>query len=99
MPAAARLGDNTSHGTPLGPGPGSANVRIGGQAAWRAIADFHACPQVDPPAKAHVGGTVLQGSSKVRINGMPAAREGDPIAETGTMNSVAVGLSAVQIGG
>ena len=36
MPPAARVGDQTSHGTPLGPDPGSANVLIGGMPAWRA---------------------------------------------------------------
>lgn len=99
MPAAARVGDITSHGTSLSPGLGSPNVRIGGQPAWRALADFHACPQVDPPAKAHLGGIVLQGSSKVRINALPAAREGDTIVETGSVNSISLGFFKVQIGG
>jgi uncharacterized Zn-binding protein involved in type VI secretion len=33
---AARVDDMTEHGTPLGPGPGSDNVLIGGKKAWRA---------------------------------------------------------------
>ena len=37
MPMAARMGDQTSHGTPLAPGPGSVTVLIGGQPAWRCI--------------------------------------------------------------
>lgn len=37
MPAAARVRDQTSHGAPLGSGPGSPNVRIGGANAWRAL--------------------------------------------------------------
>jgi hypothetical protein len=41
MPAAARVGDMTSHGTPLGAGPGSSNVLIGGMPAWRATTDMH----------------------------------------------------------
>ncbi|MHC5109029.1 MAG: PAAR domain-containing protein [Planctomycetota bacterium] len=36
MPAAARIGDPTSHGPALAPGPGSSDVLIGGQPAWRA---------------------------------------------------------------
>ena len=32
---AARVGDATEHGTPLGEGPGSDNVIIGGDKAWR----------------------------------------------------------------
>lgn len=37
MPAAARLADPTSHGTPLGSGPGSGDVNIGYMKAWRAL--------------------------------------------------------------
>jgi uncharacterized Zn-binding protein involved in type VI secretion len=36
MPA-ARVGDVTAHGSPLIPGPGSMNVMIGGQPAWRGM--------------------------------------------------------------
>ncbi len=34
---AARITDNTAHGSPLSPGPGSPTVFIGGLMAWRAI--------------------------------------------------------------
>jgi uncharacterized Zn-binding protein involved in type VI secretion len=34
---AARLGDMTAHGSPLGAGPGSTNVLIGKRPAWRGI--------------------------------------------------------------
>lgn len=37
MPQAARPGDPTSHGTPLGPGPGCLTVNIGYMPAWRAL--------------------------------------------------------------
>ncbi len=47
MPPAARVGDTTSHGTPLSPGIGSPNVSIGGAPAWRAGLDTHICPQSD----------------------------------------------------
>src|ERR1051325_7732743 len=43
---AARVGDLTSHGTPLGPGPGCPTVLIGGLPAWRATSDMHAGPLV-----------------------------------------------------
>ena len=46
MPPAARLTDPTTHGAPLAPGPGSANVLIGNLPAWRAMIDQHACPAV-----------------------------------------------------
>ena len=97
MPLAARVGDQTSHGTPLGPGPGSVNVLIGGMPAWRATADFHACPLVTGTVP-HVGGTVLIGSTTVLINNLPAARQGDMITENGPPNTVAVGCPTVLIG-
>lgn len=98
MPSAARLGDLTSHGTPLVPGPGSPNVLIGGQPAWRATSDYHACPLFDGP-KPHVGGVVAKGSLTVLIGGLPAARQGDMVVEAGAPNTIVLGLATVQIGG
>jgi len=92
---AARVGDPTSHGTPLAPGPGSTNVFIGGKPAWRVAADYHSCPLTDP--KPHVGGAVLAGSTGVLINNLPAARLGDPIAES-TPNTIVGGCPTVLIG-
>jgi uncharacterized Zn-binding protein involved in type VI secretion len=94
---AARLGDTTSHGTPLGPGPGCLTVTIGGQPAWRATSDIHVCPLFDGP-KPHVGGVVAVGSMMVVIGGMPAARQGDMVVEAGAPNSIAVGAPTVMIG-
>jgi len=82
MPFAARVGDMTSHGTPLGPALGSLNVLIGGQPAWRAALDVHTCPLVSGTVP-HVGGVVAMGSLLVLINGVPAARQGDIIVEGG----------------
>ena len=97
MPPAARIGDPTSHGTPLGPGPGSLNVLIGGKPAWRAGSDFHSCPQVTGGVP-HVGGTVAVGSATVLINNLPAARLGDMIVESGPPNSIVMGEMTVLIG-
>ena len=97
MPPAARLGDATAHGTPLGPGPGSTNVLIEGQPAWRAGADFHACPLVSGTTP-HVGGTVAMGSTTVLINNMPATRLGDTVVEATAPNSVVQGATTVLIG-
>jgi len=94
---AARVGDMTSHGTPLGPGPGCPTVLIGNMAAWRATSDVHACPLVDG-VKPHVGGTVAVGSTTVRIGGLPAARQGDLVVEAGAPNSIAAGAPNVFIG-
>jgi uncharacterized Zn-binding protein involved in type VI secretion len=97
MPAAARVGDQTSHGTPL-TGAGSTNVFIEGKPAWRAITDVHMCPLVDG-VKPHVGGAVLKGSTKVFINKFSAARQGDSIVEAGPPNSITLGSTKVNIGG
>ncbi|MFN0085515.1 MAG: PAAR domain-containing protein [Blastocatellia bacterium] len=98
MPMAARLGDLTSHGTPLAPGVGSVNVLIGGKPAWRAVADFHACPLVTGLVP-HVGGVVAIGSVTVLINNLPAARQGDQVVEVGPPNAIALGEPTVMIGG
>ena len=99
MPLAARVGDQTAHGTPLAPGPGSTNVLIGGTPAWRATADFHTCPLVTGTVP-HVGGMVAMGSTTVLINNLPAARQGDMIAESGgPPNSIVMGCPTVIIGG
>jgi uncharacterized Zn-binding protein involved in type VI secretion len=94
---AARVGDPTSHGTPLAPGPGCPTVLIAGQLAWRAAADVHACPLFDGP-KPHVGGVVAVGSTTVLIGGLPAARQGDSVVEAGAPNAIALGAPTVIIG-
>jgi uncharacterized Zn-binding protein involved in type VI secretion len=97
---AARVGDMTSHGTPLSPGPGSANVLIGGMPAWRATLDIHACPLQTPAVIPipHVGGVVAIGSVTVLINNLPAVRQGDVIVESGPPNSIVIGCPTVLIG-
>lgn len=97
MPIAARVGDMTAHGTPLGPGPGSSNVLIGGMPVWRATADFHACPLISGTVP-HAGGVVAMGSTSVLINNLPAARQGDMIVESGPPNSIVMGCPTVMIG-
>jgi uncharacterized Zn-binding protein involved in type VI secretion len=95
---AARVGDTTGHGTPLGPGPGAPTVLIGGKPAWRAGGDTHVCPLFDGP-KPHVGGVVAKGSATVLIGGLPAARVGDQVVEAGAPNPIAMGEPTVLIGG
>jgi len=97
MPAAARVGDMTAHGTPLGTGPGSANVLIGGMPAWRVGQDVHSCP-LSEAGKAHVGGVIASGSTKVFVNNMPLARQGDQVVETGVSNAVVNGCATVIVG-
>ncbi|MGC1951113.1 MAG: PAAR domain-containing protein [Gammaproteobacteria bacterium] len=94
---AVRVGDQTSHGTPLSPGPGSTNVLIGGKPAWRAGSDLHTCPLANGP-QPHVGGPVAIGSVTVLINGLPAVRQGDQVVEAGPPNAILVGEPTVLIG-
>src|ERR1700678_1703592 len=96
MPPAARVADLTSHGTPLGPGPGCPTVLIGGMPAWRVGFDFHTCPLVTV-VLAHVGGMVAEGSMTVMIGGLPAARMGDMVMEVGPPNAIAMGCPTVMI--
>ncbi|HEX8893949.1 MAG TPA: PAAR domain-containing protein [Terriglobales bacterium] len=97
MPPAARVADMTSHGTPLGAGPGSPTVLIGGMPAWRALEDVHTCPLVT--GVPHVGGVVALGSLTVLIEGSPAARMGDLVVEAGPPNAIAEGCPTVLIDG
>ena len=94
---AARVGDMTSHGTPLIGTPGAVTVLIGGRPAWRVGVDVHVCPLVNG-VQPHVGGPVGLGSLTVLIAGAPAARQGDTIIEPGGPNAIARGEPTVLIG-
>ena len=93
---AARLGDLTSHGGPLVPGPGALTVLIGGKPAWRAGSDTMICPLATP--QPHGGGVVTFGSATVFIGGLPAARLGDVIIDAGGPNAIVGGAPNVLIG-
>lgn len=81
----------------MSPGPGSANVLIGGMPAWRAALDTHVCPLVSGVVP-HVGGVVAVGSTTVLINNLPAVRQGDQIVEGGPPNLIVMGCPTVLIG-
>jgi len=102
MPPAARITDPTTHGAPLAPGPGSANVLIGNLSPWRAMIDQHACPAVSVSGADGVG-SVLMGSPTVLINNMMACRLGDIVVEKpglamGPMDPIMMGEMTVIIG-
>src|SRR5215467_11084897 len=95
---AARVTDATTHGSPLAPGAGSANVLIGTKPAWRAQMDFHACPIVKGMVH-DIGGIVVVGSPTVLINSMMACRVSDMVVEfPGGPNPIAMGATNVCIG-
>jgi uncharacterized Zn-binding protein involved in type VI secretion len=87
----------TAHGTPLGPGPGSTNVLIGGKPAWRVGMDTHACPLVSGVVP-HGTGVAPMGSTSVLINGVPAVRMTDTIVEATAPNTIVQGATSVLIG-
>ncbi len=98
MPPAARVTDETAHGSPLFPGTGSADVFIGGLPAWRALLDKHLCAATPDGV-----GTVLMGSPTVRINQAMAVRMGDIVTEVpgaamGPVNLIVGGCATVVIG-
>lgn len=93
---AARLGDTTSHGTPLVGPTACMTVLIEKQPAWR-VGDVHACPLFNV-LQPHVGGSVTLGSASVLVGGQPAARLGDVVMEAGGPNAIAAGAFSVLIG-
>lgn len=68
-------------------------------AAAAAGGDIHTCSVPLPPIP-HGPGVVVDGSATVRIDGMPACRQGDTLVEAvGPPNRVAAGEPSVIIGG
>lgn len=63
--------------------------------------DMHLCnmPALPPPGCMHGPGVVLQASSTVQVNGLPACRQGDKVVEAlGGPDPIAVGCTSVLIG-
>jgi uncharacterized Zn-binding protein involved in type VI secretion len=74
MPAAARVGDMTTHGGTIS-GPGIPTVCIAGQPA-SVVSDMHIC-SLPPPGHQPTASPFLVGSATVLIGGKPALRVGD----------------------
>jgi uncharacterized Zn-binding protein involved in type VI secretion len=93
MPAAARVGDTTTHGGTI-VGPGAPTVLVGGQPA--AVAgDMHVCV-LPPSGHQPTASPFPSGSGTVLIAGKPAVRTTDACL-CGAM--AAVGAPTVIIGG
>ena len=93
MPAAACVGDTTTHGGTI-TGPGAATVLIGGKPA--AVAgDMHAC-SLPPQSHPLTVSAFPMGSATVLLGGKPAIRTTDACI-CGAM--AAVGAPTVMIGG
>ena len=105
MRFAARTGDLDFPHTPPCISPmfrmgGSINVRTNGRFAQRAYIDFntpHLFPVKCPVCCAVHSKPVMMGSTTVRINGFPAARQFDPVGPLCT--GVMTGSTNVRIGG
>jgi uncharacterized Zn-binding protein involved in type VI secretion len=92
MPAAARIGDPTSHPGVV-TGPGVLTVLVGGLPA-AVLGDIHACA-MPPLAGPHPPSPLVSGSATVLIGSKPAARVGDA---AGCGATIIVGLPTVEIG-
>ncbi len=92
MPAAARMGDTTTHGGTI-VGPGVATVLIGGKPA-AVMGDTHVC-SLPPNGHQPTTSPFPSGSATVLISGRPALRVTDACA-CGAM--AAVGEPTVIIG-
>lgn len=68
-------------------------------ASLMASTDQHACIGTNILVIPHGPGVVIQGSSTVMINGLPAARAGDPIQEATAISAIQAGEPTVLIGG
>ncbi|MBL8298429.1 MAG: PAAR domain-containing protein [Rhodanobacteraceae bacterium] len=93
MPAAARIGDPTSHPGLLA-GAGLPTVLIEQLPAAR-VSDQHVCA-FPPPTGPHPPNAVIKGSTSVFIGGQPAARQGDTC---GCGAQIVSGALSVTIGG
>lgn len=93
MPAAARVGDNSTHGGVI-TGPGVATVLVGGKPV--AVAgDLHTC-SLPPNTHTPTASAFPMGSATVMISGKPAVRTTDTCI-CGAM--AAVGEPTVLVGG
>ncbi|CAA9320140.1 MAG: FIG00676438: hypothetical protein [uncultured Gemmatimonadetes bacterium] len=92
MPAAARMGDTTTHGGTI-VGPGVATVLIGGKPA-AVLGDTHVC-SLPPNGHQPTASPFPSGSVSVMFGGLPAVRTTDACL-CGAM--AAVGEPTVMIG-
>jgi uncharacterized Zn-binding protein involved in type VI secretion len=93
MPAAARIGDQTTHGGVIAPPPSVSNVYVEGLPA-AVMGDTHMCPITPSHPNAS---PITAGSTNVFIGGRPAARA---LVDTcGCGASVAAGAANTLIGG
>ena len=74
MPAAARVGDTSTHGGVI-VGPGCPTVLIGGMPA-SVLGDNHVCA-IPPPVHLPTVSPFPMGSTTVMIGGVPAIRTSD----------------------
>jgi uncharacterized Zn-binding protein involved in type VI secretion len=68
---AARVGDPTAHGSPLGPGPGCPTVLIGGMPAWRGVSPA-AAAQLTSAVASLAGEIAAKSAIATAASGTPA---------------------------
>jgi len=94
MPA-ARVMDPTSHGPPLMPGPGSANVFIGGKPAWRALP---AAMGMALQAAQAVADAIVKTAEAATIASDPLTKAGFLAAESAAKVAATTALTAMMNG-
>ncbi len=91
MPA-ARVGDLTSHAPPLSPGPGSPNVFIGGQPAWRALP---AAMGMALDAAQKVADAIVKTAESATMASDPLTKAGFLAAEAAAKTAATTALTAM----
>jgi uncharacterized Zn-binding protein involved in type VI secretion len=71
---------------------GSPNVIFEGRAAWRTAVDEYGCKKDGEPEK------VVDGATRVVINGQLAVRQGDFLLGAGAPNAIMTGAARIEIG-
>lgn len=87
---AARMNDPTAHGSPLVPGPGSSNVFIGGQPAWRGMSAAAVAALLEAVAKAAKDLAKAQ-AADVAATGTPAG----PAAKANVAKTAVKGVAGI----
>ena len=93
---AARIGDATAHGTPLGPGPGSFDVLIGYKNAWRGIPLGAVGPLQAAQKAADAAMKTAEGVTKAAAGtpGLPAAKLAEETLKASLALSMGAAMSA-----
>lgn len=100
---AARLSDNTAHGAPLAPGPGSPNVLIGNQPAWRAIPTGAAAGLISAKASATatlatLAATTVSAAAAIPPVALPGAQAAEVAGRAAALSAMSAAITSAAAG-